>query len=229
MSIMQINLITSFYTSSEPERNAELRKALDQNINSRYVECLHLFVDDKESYNYLEKHYTGRKIIVIAVGKQPLYSDLFEYANKLNKLCMITNSDIWLYTVENIHLINNMKNNDVFALTRHEYDLSKPFIDGYQGSHDAFIFRSPIDKNIIKHLKFPQNVWGSENVVLYELSKLKYKLYNPCIQIKIVHEHKTEERNADRPRINLGDIDGDGVFKVRTIFVKPKILNIFTR
>lgn len=74
---------------------------------------------------------------------------------------------------------------------------------------------------IIKHIKHKQNLWGSENVVLYELNKVNYKLYNPCIQIKIIHEHESEIRNVDRKRINMGDINGDGIFSIRSCCVKP--------
>ena len=73
-------------------------------------------------------------------------------------------------------------------------------------------------------MQHKQNVWGSENVVLYELNKVKYKLYNPCIQIKIIHEHKSGIRNRGRKRINRGDINGDGIFSIRSHSVKPHYL-----
>ena len=59
-------------------------------------------------------------------------------------------------------------------------------------------------------IQFYQNVWGSENVLLYELIKLDYNIYNPCKDIIIVHEHQTDIRNQGRIRINMGDYDGDG-------------------
>lgn len=114
---------------------------------------------------------------------------------------MITNSDIYITDCD-INLLNQLDTNTVYALTRHEYDLSCPLIDKYQGSHDAFIFMSPINDIFLKNVQHVQCVWGSENVLLYELSKANIKLFNPCKQIKIIHLHKSELRESNRIRIN---------------------------
>jgi hypothetical protein len=175
-------------------------------------------VDDEVSCEKLkDETFASEKIEIIKIGPQPLYSDLVAYANTLtNKLCMIANSDIWLHSIDDIRLLRKMKSSEVYALTRYEADMTSPLIDGYCGSHDVFIFHSPIHESILKHIQFPQNVWGSENVLMYEIHKLHYTIRNPCRQIKIVHEHMSDERNNDRIRINLGDIDGDGVYKQRS-------------
>ena len=39
-----------------------------------------------------------------------------------------------------------------------------------------------------------QNLWGSEHIIMYELHKLGYKLYNPAKQMITVHEHKSHIR-----------------------------------
>ena len=225
---LKIEIVTSFYITKNNDRMNELVKALDKNLQNKYINNIHLFVDDKKCVDYLKNKYNKlffNKIKICKIGKQPLYSDLFTYCNTLKqKICMIINSDIWLYSIDNINIFDKLKENKqktIFSLTRHEHDFSRPLIENYKGSHDAFIFISPIDNKIIKHVKHKQNVWGSENVVLYELNKVKYKLYNPCIQIKIIHEHKSEIRNGERKRINTGDINGDGIFSIRTYCVPP--------
>jgi hypothetical protein len=115
---------------------------------------------------------------------------------------MVTNSDIYLSECD-LNILKKLDdNNTLFALTRHEQDLSCPLIDNYAGSHDCFLFKSLTVKNFINNIQHPQNVWGSENVVLYELKNEGSNLYNPCKQIKIVHLHATNLRNSDRPRIN---------------------------
>lgn len=136
---------------------------------------------------------------------------------------MISNSDIWLKEIKKYNLINNLQqnNNIVYALTRYEHDNSSPLIDNYEGSHDVFMFKSPINSNIIRRINHPQNVWGSENVLLYELQNFQYRIFNPCRSIIIVHEHKSGERNADRIRINCGDRYIDGKYNVRSHKVPP--------
>ena len=59
---------------------------------------------------------------------------------------MITNSDIWLYPFNDIceQLIDllNEQENIVYILTRHEHDLSSPWIDSGMNGYDSFIFKS---------------------------------------------------------------------------------------
>jgi hypothetical protein len=112
----------------------------------------------------------------------------------------------------------------VFSLTRHEHDFTKPLIDEYMGSHDSFLFIAPIKKSILKHIQHKQNIWGAENVVLFELDKLNYKLLNPCNSIKIIHEHRSGIRN-NGTRMNEGDYDGDGNFRIRSLLVKPGLFS----
>jgi len=115
---------------------------------------------------------------------------------------MITNSDIYIKECD-LNILNKLNdNNTVFALTRFEYDMSCPLIKKYEGSHDCFIFKSPINDSFVNNIQHVQHVWGSENVVLYELKNAGINIYNPCIQIKIVHLHKSDLRETNRPRIN---------------------------
>ena len=96
-----------------------------------------------------------------------------------------------------------------------------PLIDNYQGSHNAFMFKSPLSSKVVKYTNHKQNILGSENVVIYELLRENYKLYNPCKSLKIVHEHKSENRNYPGERINRGDINVDGIYSVRNGLCYP--------
>jgi hypothetical protein len=76
-------------------------------------------------------------------------------------------------------------------------------IEYFLGSHDCFIFKSPINfMNRINNITHVQHYLGSENLVCWELTNSNINLYNPCFQIKIVHLHKSELREGDRIRIN---------------------------
>ena len=197
----KINVITSFYLPDDEKRRAELEKALICNIQSEYISKIHLFFDDEKAFDYIIKHIDNRsKLVGIRIGPQPLYSDLFTYANTLaGQLCMIANGDIYLHKITEDKLLHYIYNvpNAIYALTRHEYDLSSPLIDDYKGSHDAFMFKAPIRQGIIKKIQFKQNIWGSENSLIYELGTEGYKFSNPCKKIVIVHEHKDRKENPD--------------------------------
>ena len=209
-----INLITSFYISRfnselNNDRNDELQQCLKNNLENEFIEKIHLYVDDDEAVDCIKNMNNNAKINIISVGFKPLYSDLFSYAlNHLqNKTCMIANSDIYLHDHDlDARLLSILNDNaTVFALTRHEHDFTSPMMDDFCGSHDCFIFKSPLNfHDRIENIKHVQHHWGSENIVLHELSKNNIKLYNPCHQIKIVHLHKSGLREENRPRINYG-------------------------
>jgi hypothetical protein len=218
-----INVITSFFLSKIEDininyRNQELIDSLTQNVKSPFIEKVHLFIDDIESYNKLnsifQNELENEKIKIIEIGKKPLYSDLFQYAIEQlqGKICMVTNSDIYINECDRIVLdLLHLKNqNLLFALTRHEYDMSCPLINDYHGSHDSFIFKSPLDNSFIQHIEFAQNNWGSEAKLLQELYKTNIKIVNPCKQIKIVHLHKSDIREQNRVWIAYHTPDNPG-------------------
>jgi hypothetical protein len=222
-----INLVTSFFNKNDSnynERNKEFITALSNNLSCDYFEKIHLFIDDKYSESILDtiikKENKVNKVTKIFLKKQPTYQDFLKYANDnlKNKIVMVSNSDIYLSKCDN-NLIEKCicQKNNIFALTRFENENYKPLIDKYQGSHDSFIFKSPINYNIIEQSNFVQNVWGSENVLIWLFHKHNYKILNPCNQIKIIHVHKSDVRPQDRIRINNKEYMKD----YQTIMVCP--------
>lgn len=218
-----IHIITSFYVLEEKnensiERNKEIEQSLIKNYQSPNVSNIHLFVDDEKAFDKLktiiemsnDKENMKNKIIVVSIGKQPTYGDLFLYACQAlkDKIVMIANSDIYLHECD-LECLKNISEN-VFALTRYEHDLSYPLIETMRqkkwASHDAFIFQSPLTKiklkNFIPKINHYQNTWGSEHIIIDRLIENKYQLFNPCYQIKIVHLHASELRDKDRQRVS---------------------------
>jgi hypothetical protein len=198
-----MNIISTFYISKYSShldilRSKELEQCLIHNLMSPFIEKIHLFVDDIDAMHRLNEMPNLNKIIIIDVGKKPKYSDFFNYIlnNVQNKLCMITNADIFLHEM-NTTLLEQVKENKImFALTRYEHDMTHPLMDDYGGSHDAYIFNSKfINKTIInEHTQFYQNFPGIETHIIKAFHDNGFKILNPCKQIKIVHLHKTDLR-----------------------------------
>lgn len=208
-----IHLITSFYVINKDDdisikRNNELQQCLINNIQSKIITKIHLYVDDINALNKareLEKNIGSfQKINIVSIGKQPLYNELFNYTidNLKNEICMISNSDIYLHEYDMDCLIGI--SNNIFALTRYEFDFSCPLIDQRIGSHDAFIFKSPLKKDFLHNLNHVQNVAGSDDSVINNLVDHGYKLYNPCFQIRIVHLHESALRTYGNDKIAIG-------------------------
>jgi hypothetical protein len=209
----KIHLITSFYIINKTEekitdekitqRNNELLECLYHNLNNDLVEKIHLYVDDIKSLNSAIQMDKYNKIIIIGVGKQPTYYEMFKYSidNLNNSICMISNSDIYLYKCD-LKVLSKLENN-IFALSRHEYNL-KCEVLGW-GSHDAFIFKPCyLSYEILQGMNHEQNVAGSDDNIVNILCDNGFKLYNPCFEIMLIHLHSSNHRTYDANKIANG-------------------------
>ena len=231
-----INLLTSFYVSKyssslDNERTKELIDALLKNINSDIIEKIHLFVDDNDAIDLLNSLIENtNKVHIIGIRKKPIYSDYFDYIlDKIPEgICMIANSDIYLesYDIKLLNLLNDNKH--MYALTRHEYDKSCPLIHNYSGSHDCYIFNSKfLNKNIInEHTQFIQNLYGIETHIISTFYHNGFTVLNPCLQIKIVHLHKSQlrENTGNFKWIGLHRYGDSSQFLKSVWCIKPIIL-----
>lgn len=194
-----LTVITSYYKPKDKEREDEINEAIMLNLNNRLVKEVILLAETTPPFVH-------QKLRIIPVVRKPLYHDYFQLANTVYGLVMITNSDISLMFNE-MKIIPKM--NEIFALSRHELDGT--LIDAMQCSHDCLIFWAPLKLNGA-YFYYPQDVWGSENLTMYYLNKMGYKLLNPCKQLKILHHHKNDDRPIDRYRVNI--INGKSVCAV---------------
>jgi len=228
-----INIVTSFYISKtnsplDSVRSEELLNCLIKNMESEIVEKIYLYVDDELSYEKvmsLSHMSQFHKIHVIAILNRPKHKDFFKFAIEelKGKICMITNSDIYIHEY-NYDLINKLNNEKIaYSLTRYEHDMSCPLINHYQGSHDSYIFRSDMNISVIDNLNYYPNTPGIENWINRELFDQGYKLFNPCYQIKIVHLHRSELSNHE-PHIHLFRYNDDVSLYNSSSGVKPCII-----
>ena len=215
----KIHIISTFYISNmndilDNERNQELEESLLENLQLSIVEKIHLFVEDNFAMDKLMKlTNNSNKIVIISIGIKPNYSQIFKYIlnNLKNHICMIINADIFIYKYD-LKVINFLKDCKwIYALTRYEYDLSYPLISDYQGSHDAYLFNSFfLTKSILnEYLDFYQNQPGIETRIIKNFYDNGFNILNPCIEIQIVHLHKSNLRNYHSGWIGLhnhGDI-----------------------
>lgn len=233
--ICKYNLITSFYVpTNDAIRETELKTALNINLENSFINCIHLFLDKELDKEYIESLPTEKRerIKIVRIGSQPLYSELFNYANEnlKNEICMISNGDISLRTNISDMLEILLKKKYIFALSRYEQDGSAPTITNYHQSHDMFIFQSPLNPNIEKFIEHKQNLWGSENRVIDVLVSHKYKLVNPCLQIKIVHHHDMKRANRiEANRESLPLILKTHVYPCKVLYSKESKQIVFAR
>jgi hypothetical protein len=223
-----INIISTFYISNNELRDKELVTAFIKNINYFLIEKIHLFVDDIKAFDLINNitNYSD-KIKIIKIGIKPTYSDYFKYICDYlpDKICMITNSDIYIDSCD-VKLLDLLTNNKfVYALTRHEHNLSCPLINNYLGSHDCYIFNSKfINTDIInENTNFYQNFIGIESRIIKSFCDIGFKPYNPCKQIIIIHLHLSQIRNHGK-WIGLHNYGDDEYMKKSCWYVPPDSL-----
>jgi hypothetical protein len=205
-------LVTSYHvvrigTTEEARavRQEEYERTLRANLAHPHVGELVLFVEGAAAAERLRSLTLPDrdKLTCIDVAKQPLYADFFRHCNDhlRGRVCMIVNSDIELAPGFNV---SGMQPNEVYALTRHETPTNRIEVDRFQSSHDAFIFRAPLDRVDPNRLRFPQNQWGSESCVISALQSVGYRTRNPCRRLVTYHNHASALRDDGRVRIDTG-------------------------
>jgi hypothetical protein len=202
-----MDIIQSFYYSSNNVRQKEIDYTLFRNLNKVFVNKIHLFIEDSDFNLFITSdfntHINYKKINLVKYKGQPKYPDLFRYCSDLkNTICCICNSDIE-FNIENKDtlLLQQLYNNkSIYFLTRHEYNMSCPLITNFCGSHDAFIFHSDtlkteIELKDLNYINYIQNTNGIEALLtIFFIEQLNYKILNPCFQIQLIHHHKSNVR-----------------------------------
>ena len=193
-------------------RLVEIWSTLEHNTQHPERPVVHMLCTEME-YTAFHTILDKYKVIVHRIPHDSTYEDLFDVAASIDGIKMVVNSDISLH--EGIEYIPSVVDDEhALALSRHASDamclhknVSKsPGNDQclhYVGSHDAFVFSGTLDIGHLLKGIFP-HYWGSENVVLYELTKVR-KVINLCHQIKIYHQHCIayfSKSKEDAPRVN---------------------------
>lgn len=199
------------------KRQEEYNFCLKKNIENNVVKSIHiLFENDEDVKEFDELNLNSEKIVKFFLGKRLHFKDAFEYANKYlnNEIVIVLHSDIYLLSgfdkIKYKHL-----NNTMLALARtNNYDGKKTGrgirikkIDGkkYCATFDGYCFLTPVPKKIINVSDHQQNVWGSENKLIYNFKTNAYNVLTPNF-LKMVHWHLTDIR----PNQNENWITKDG-------------------
>ena len=202
------------------QRQDEFDLCFLSNIQHPAIKTLYVLCETQEAIIYYKaiSNMINKTIHFILFGHQPTYKELLEFASQNipnDEVVCIMNSDIYFHTSLEFSFIDkHLQKNMIFGLTRHEHTDGNHTICNsetcalvylHRGSHDTFIFRTPIpfaiDLSAINNL---QNLFGSENIFLHEWNKAKCKVLNPCHQIKTIHLHKNRVYFENYPRINVG-------------------------
>ena len=181
---------TFFHGKYHKRRFSEIVATLLANLENPYVRAVHLLWEKENPAQYVTSPALRKKLVLTQVQGQPTYARLFNYTNNVlqrGTIAVITNADIYFdsslrclrsVTPDNQHW--NSTKRLVLALSRRHttlcggktdlnshWDLCKEYIH----SHDAFVFAPPVSRRVLMRTRHPQNRYGAENIVIWELMK----------------------------------------------------------
>lgn len=188
-------------------RQYEFDQCLYKNLKNPIFSTIHVLLESDSAlqhYKQLIEDLTEKNKCKFTVfGKQPKYSDLVHYVASLienDKIVCIMNSDIFMGSTNIDYIRSELDYNTFIALTRHEFTNEEhstcnvdtcSLIYKYWGSHDAFIFKTPVPTNYnYNYVNIPQNINGSEAIFMKSWVMCNKQLKNLCFDIPVFHMHK---------------------------------------
>lgn len=200
------NLFLEYFENSNKDRDNEVLKVINNNINSKLFDKIYIFTES------LTIDILFVPIVeIIKINERMTFKQMFQYINELsseNDINIICNNDI--YFDNTLFKLNDYDfNNKFLALLRRdvledgssklfEFDSNDCFNrKGHRtDSQDAWIFKG--------HIKVPSKsdfyfgILGCDNRIAYLMEELGYKVINACYDIYIYHLHLTNIRNYNQ-------------------------------
>jgi hypothetical protein len=198
--------------AQKKQRQFEVNECFRRNVKNPVFSTIHILLERASDLVYFQnliKDFGEKdKCNFVIFGRQPKYADFVFYAKTKiqdNKMVCIMNSDIYMGKTDINFIDSELDYNTLIALSRHEYtDDAHSLCDAntcniiyrYHGSHDAFIFRTPVPKEYnFEYVCIPQNIGGSENIFMNSWVMSSKQLKNLCFDIPIFHMHKYRYSN----------------------------------
>lgn len=173
-------LIRQRYTSSHPERQAELDRAAGINAASG------LFAETSD---------------IDATDRRLSFADLFDHAHRTfpGRVCVVANSDISFD--HTLRLVRPLVHpNTLLALSRWE-DATGPSMGGHLDSEAGMLFSHSQDVWIFRggelpafNADFQLGILACETRLAYEAAAAGIVVSNPAISIRTLHHHATNVR-----------------------------------
>jgi hypothetical protein len=199
--ITQYYLINTSDLNYNVERQREINYCLQKNVDNKYIDEIHLFLEDEYDLSFI-KNLDKSKVIKIVTGKRINFKDVFNYSNDnlKNNICILINSDIYLdesidilknvnFDIDKLFIALNRYENNVdnlppllngLEINESEYKSCQAFLKPYQESiwsQDTWIWKSPIN-SVNDDYDFNLGVVGCDNYLSFLIKNNDYKIVN---------------------------------------------------
>ena len=200
-------LFTEYFKNKNNDRDQEVVFAINANIRSKLFDKIYILTEDSKDELCFDHNESYTEIV--KVDCRQTFETMFKYVNSMcseDDIAVVCNNDI--YFDESVLKLEQLstKQGWFLALLRRdlnvdgssslfEYEINDCFgRKGKRGdSQDAWIFKAPI--KIPKQSNFYFGIPGCDNRIAYLMNELGYRVLNPCYDIAIYHNHKSNERN----------------------------------
>lgn len=222
-----VHVVTTFFHGSYVDRRfSEVVASLVANLENPYISFVHVLWEKEDPTQYIERNgpHLLKKLVAIETKSQPTYAKLFTYVNSAldrGAVAIVTNADIYFDSALRC-LKGPDPSSDANALSpsqRSVYALSRrhtllcgrvkadhqgvfDLCEQYKHSHDAFVFAPPVPDRVISQTNHFQNRYGGENIVIYEFTRSKFRVSNPCKKVHAIHLHCSADRHYTRTFID---------------------------
>lgn len=190
--------ISEYYQSKNPLRQQEINRSLQANSQLTWISRRLLAFDGiSEESPPFSFELLGRSRLTFAAFAR-LANE--QYKQNKNSLLILTNNDIEL-TDDILRLAPWIRTNDVICLSRHE-----PNLIGFEHPpeifQDCWIMRAqPIAAEVIHALDFYLGIPGCDNRYAAIMKQAGFQVWNPCINTRIIHHHRSSVRSTTRNRL----------------------------
>jgi capsular polysaccharide biosynthesis protein len=194
---------TQYYQANKPERQREILECLTYNSNLHWVDSVFLFAESGAA----PQAKTASKVRFIPTDNRLSFGDIFSHLINSglsdDTIIIIANSDIFL-DASLPRILEGLSNNDFISLTRYETRHARtPFMaEQFRGrtmsaSQDVWIFKAAILKNLPAkdNPGLPLGIPGCENILASFIHRQGVNVVNPCLDIRVIHNHNSEQRS----------------------------------
>ena len=208
------NCFMPWYNDDAFFRQKELNFCLLRNDLNKMIDRIYLFPESIK--DNIPK--VSEKVKVINLNRRVTYQDMVYRINHTmdSYRCynIIMNTDI--YFNETLSLVRTIDMTNIcLALTRWEAnpDHGEPYMYMTYESQDCWIFKGYINMNV--QCGFNLGLAGCEGRFNFELEQAGYKVYNPSLDIKILHHHMSGKRNWSEDSRLQGDSINPSIISIK--------------
>ena len=196
-----INLYYNFYVPNSGARATEV------------LSCLAVTLQDPSIDRVVLIGATGNwqrpagVVELLPEPARPSFRDYFDIASRYSgpdDINIIINSDCFLDPATT-RLVNRIRSDEAYCISRSELKRLMPLVidevatDSFQSvarycAQDAWVFRGPPRAGM--WLDFFPGVPGCDNRLAFELRNVGYRILDPCLTIRVMHYHSSNERPA---------------------------------